>query len=130
MLVDTPPFCCFSFGVFNDLDEFLRDPFWAVKCNSTGALILLTPFEVNNLYDTLNKMNHAVLFMFQPYHQKPSNSIPALQNMRGFSVPKGHCMAFVDLVQFAELNLFTGNLYLENAEQERWICSYLGEQLT
>ena len=111
------------------MDEFTRDAFWAVKCNFSGTLILLTPFEVNNLYDTLNKMNHAVLFMFQPYYQKPSRQIVALQNMCGFSVPKGNSLTFVDLVQFAELNLFAGNLYFENAEQEQWICSYLGELL-
>ena len=110
------------------LDEFLRDPFWLLRCNLTGTMVLLTPFEVNALFDTLTKMEHAVLFMFQPYHQKPTKSIPALQDLPGFSIPKGNCLTFADNAQFAELNLFAGNLYFENSAQEQWICSYIGKR--
>ncbi|XP_075242339.1 uncharacterized protein LOC142337127 isoform X1 [Convolutriloba macropyga] len=109
------------------LDKFLRNPFWAVQLNPPRSnFILLTPFEVNSLFNELRKMRHATLFMFQPYFQKPLKKLGALHEMTGFSIPIGKRLVFKNFVQFSELNVFAGNLYFDSLEKEKWMCRYLG----
>ena len=109
------------------MDDYLREPMWVLLVKMTGTIILLTPFEVNELFDHFARMRDTVLYMFQPYHQKPTESISALHEMSGLSLPSNHELGFEeDTVQYSELNVFAGNLYFADLKQEQWLCQYLG----
>ena len=108
-------------------DSYLRDPHWVLQTRKDKHMVLLTPFEVNALYDQMKEMEHAVLFQFQPQlHSPSSSSLTALHEMRGFSVPAGHVLHFSGPAQFGGLSLFSGNLYFRNVQQERSLSLYLG----
>ena len=117
-----------TFRPWEPRDSYLRDPHWVLEVEYDRKIVLLTPHEVNELYDDLKRMKHAVLFQFEAYLQNPcNNATGVLHEKRGFSIPSGSVLNIRFPHVFGELSLFSASLYFKTFEQEFWLARYLGQ---
>lgn len=110
-------------------DLYQRPVHWVVisrKCvNRSGqkAMVIMSPWEVNVLYDKLKMSKHVTLHQ---YIARKNLAFPSLDDLTLFTLPRlpedwTHPAALV-----IQLNLFAGQLWLNSYDQYIELCRFLG----
>ena len=127
----TSDFCRVTQGTV-DVSEYLRPVNWVLSrpvSRGTPILVILSPYEVNQLLLDIKKSKNVQLHMYTPRVQKAMTPCDDL-NLYNISTSsrnsvenpnlKGQLMTLID-----QLNLFTGQLYLRDYETYIRLCRFL-----
>jgi hypothetical protein len=123
-LLATQDFACtIALSSGDSLDDFLRAVQWILTAtNSPHKLLLLSPFEANELLPRVRMSENASLHMYSPRTSRNVRSIEDLNfftvSRRDFSRPDSRIMH--------ELNLFSGQLFFSDRKSLEEVCHMLG----
>ncbi|KAK8044597.1 hypothetical protein PG993_004621 [Apiospora rasikravindrae] len=108
---------------------FQRSVQWVLTFKKSPALkmVILSPFEANELLPQIEKSRHVFLHMYLP---RANLAMASLQHLKLHVVPSlpDDWEAPSDLVM--RLNLFAGQLYFESFEEYKRTCAFLGLSTT
>lgn len=108
-----------------DQDDFLRPVQWILRCTVTSTLAVISPYEANELIPSILKQNGIVLHVYSP--RISASSLP-LDHLNFCPVPSMHIKTYSDATtaQIRHLNLFSGQLCLQDYQEYIAICRFLG----
>lgn len=115
-------------GPHTKTDDFLRPVEWLITTQElesdpgTPDLILLSPYEVEELLPLIRVSNKIKLHLFAP---RTSASMLALDELRYFTLPTGIEVSTPSLTVTMQLNLYSGTLFLSNIESYKEMCQLL-----
>lgn len=110
-------------------DSYQRPVQWIVsvrdqlKSDMVKHLIVISPFEANELQDTIAKHNKVTLHLFAP---RFNASFASLDRLELFNVGRAFDHEYVSQSLTMQLNLFAGSLYLRSFAEYQAICDFLG----
>jgi hypothetical protein len=114
---------------YQDHREYLRPVNWILSVHSyqdtsTPTLIILSPFEVNELMFEIRKSHRVHLHIYTP---RTSRSIQSVEDLRFHCIPP-LCASWnpPSLPDTVQLNLWAGQLYLQDDQSYRTLCRILG----
>ncbi|KAE9977309.1 hypothetical protein EG327_007776 [Venturia inaequalis] len=105
-------------------DEFIRPVQWILSCPKSHLLVIISPFEANELHPHVRSQHQIALHIYSP---RIKESMKPLDNLQYCAVPSR--IAFDPLPELytrIQLNLFAGQLYFKNREDYNSACRYLG----
>lgn len=104
--------------------DYLRSINWIVstQCNENMILVVLSPFEVNKLLPEIRISSKVHLHIYSP---KVSVSTKCFDDLQFYCIPKPGTQINNALL-ITQLNIFAGQLYLQNYEEYQQLCSFLG----
>ncbi|KAI5846642.1 hypothetical protein DFP73DRAFT_546547 [Morchella snyderi] len=106
------------------LDEYLRPVNWILSMNNDpSTLIILSPYEVNELLPRIRQSRSVILHMYSPRTAKASPSYDTLDFCTIPRLPKSW-QPNSELID--SVNIFAGQLYLSDYETYERICGFLG----
>ncbi|KAJ7483148.1 hypothetical protein FB451DRAFT_100343 [Mycena latifolia] len=104
------------------IDNYLRPVQWILSNSKSDILLLLSPFEANELLPRMRTSTTAHLHLYAP---RVSQTTLSFEELDRFTVPKQRQEPFNrDVIH--ELNLFAGQLFFEDKESMERVCSILG----
>ncbi len=110
-------------------DTFHRAVQWILTFRNRAAsdrptLVVLSPWEVNELVLEVEKSNHVHLHQ---YAARPNVSFPTLQDLRLYTTPTLPA-AWMPPSKYLilQLNIFSGQLYFEDLNEYNEVCAFLG----
>ncbi|KAF8602017.1 hypothetical protein BDV93DRAFT_607811 [Ceratobasidium sp. AG-I] len=106
------------------LHDFMR-PFNWILFAACGILVVLSPYEVNELLPLIRSSTRVRLCVYAP---RVTLAMRSFSDLRFYSVPNlpTRDRSAVPLLLQLQLNLWAGQLYLENHEEYRALCAFLG----
>lgn len=104
------------------MDDFQRDVQWVLTTSRRANMIVLSPFEANELMDEIQNSNAVVLHLYSPRQNKGYAPIDHLQLYTVSSVPSPQQIPRRLLI---ELNIFAGQLYFQSFAEYQEVCNYL-----
>jgi hypothetical protein len=106
------------------MDDFLRPVQWVLTATkSPGKLLLLSPFEANELLPRVRASENASLHMYSP---RTSRNVRSIEDLNFFMVSRRHDFARPHSRVMYELNLFSGQLFFHDRESFKEVCHMLG----
>ena len=105
-------------------DSYLRPVNWVLSCKegSRISLVVLSPFEVQELLPLIRKHKRAVLHVYAPRLNVSARKLEDLSFCAIPPVPKSWPVPLV----VRHLNVFAGQLYMRNYEEYIALCGFLG----
>ncbi|KAI6011417.1 hypothetical protein EDC04DRAFT_3145760 [Pisolithus marmoratus] len=107
-----------------DVDEYSRPVNWILSSRSSGhpTLVILSPFEVNEL---LPEIRHSKCVYLHVYTPRTQARIRSCDDLRLYTIPSvpSDWSAPTSLVD--QVNLFAGQLYLRNYDTYIRLCRFL-----
>ncbi|CAJ2503343.1 Uu.00g107370.m01.CDS01 [Anthostomella pinea] len=107
----------------SDMDVFYRPVQWILSLESSSVLVVLSPYEANELLPRIEKSNHVRLRVYAPRH---TLSLPSLQHLSLNVTPPKSSPWTAPRTEVMHLNLFAGQLYFQSMHEYRHACAYLG----
>ena len=107
------------------MDNFMRSVDWVVTIASpqTSLMVLLSPYEVNQLLPKFRTSTAVKLHMFTPHSNL---AVPSLEDLTFLSLPSDSSMFSLPGVLTLQLNLFSGSLYFRDYEPTKmFVVSYV-----
>lgn len=107
-------------------DAFHRPVQWVLTLKDrshSSALVVLSPWEANELLPEIEKGKHVFLHCYAP---RPNLSFPSLQDLKLFSTPSLPPGWTAPRHAVMQLNLFGGQLYFESWDEYKELCTHLG----
>ncbi|KAG6871980.1 hypothetical protein C0992_010014 [Termitomyces sp. T32_za158] len=106
--------------------DYLRPVNWILSVPKHRVLIVLSPFEVNELLPMIWKSKHVHLHIYTP---RVNRTMKSTEDLRFYSMPP--LSASPDPLTFIrdpmlQLNLWAGQLYLKDFETYKELCQVLG----
>ncbi|KAF3036736.1 hypothetical protein E8E11_001490 [Didymella keratinophila] len=95
----------------------------ATKPGDTRTLIIISPFEANELLSTIVKYAKVTLHLYSP---RANATYAPLDKLTLYNVGLGFCADQVPRSTTVQLNLFAGSRYLRSFEEYREVCDFLG----
>ena len=114
----TSDFCKVIQGT-EDVSEYLRPVNWVLSGPSLGVLVVLSPYEVNELLLDIRRSEHVKLHIYTPRVHK---TMTPCDDLDLYSIPAASWNSTLLLEQ---LNLFAGQLYLRDYEAYIKLCRFL-----
>jgi hypothetical protein len=106
------------------MDDFLRAVQWVLTAaKSPGKLLLLSPFEANELLPRVRASENASLHMYSP---RTSRNVRSIEDLNFFTVSPRHDFTRPHSRVMHELNLFSGQLFFRDQESFEEVCHMLG----
>jgi len=105
------------------LDDFLRPVEWILSSSEQPRLIILSPFEANELIDDVRRSKYVTL---HPYGARTSRMMRSFEDLQSFMVPHRSGLPPFPSKVIAELNLFAGQLYFQSVDTYEETCRMLG----
>ncbi|KAK0208018.1 hypothetical protein DFS33DRAFT_1300737 [Desarmillaria ectypa] len=107
-----------------NVSDYLRSIHWIVsaKRNENTTLVVLSPFEVNELLSDIRTSSKVHLHIYSP---KVSVSTKPFDDLQFYCIPEPSIEINDDLL-ITQLNIFAGQLYIQDYEKYRRLCSFLG----
>ena len=105
------------------LDDFLRPVEWILSSKKQPHLVVLSPFEANQLIDQIRESECVTL---HTYGAKTSRIMGSFEDLRSFMVPHRDDLPPFPCTVINELNLFAGQLYFRSMEAYEETCRMLG----
>ncbi|KAJ5925773.1 hypothetical protein N7454_007283 [Penicillium verhagenii] len=95
-----------------------------ISGNTGTVMLIISPFEASRLMMDIRKSTVTTLHSYSP---RQNREFPSLDRLTLHTVPRqiGNIFAFDSLLQ-VQLNLFSGQLYLESYSQYQHLCEFLG----
>lgn len=108
----------------NRLSDYMRPVNWIVS-GANGVWVAFSPFEVNEL---LPSIRDSPLVQLHVYAPRVSRSMKSFSDLRFYTIPPLPCSDWSPPAQAIQhqLNLWSGQLYLNNYEEYRSLCAFLG----
>lgn len=107
-------------------DEYIRPVWWIVSAggqSSAEKLLIISPYEANAYISIFRQVSTATtLHMFAP---RLSASQSSLMDIRHLQLPPTTNTSIGYLLK-AEISLFAGSLYFENADEQSAYCEFMG----
>lgn len=118
-------------SMFFNVDSYLRPVQWILSfakergySNSKYQLLIISPFEADQLLPRIRISNHVTLHLYAP---RPNQVFKPLDNLDLFKIGKGvSAMGAIDRSLIVQLNLFSGQLYFDSYREYTEMCEYLG----
>ncbi|KAJ4362799.1 hypothetical protein N0V95_001291 [Ascochyta clinopodiicola] len=110
-------------------DSYQRPVQWILSVadqahpNAIKQLIVLSPYEANQLQSTITKHKKVTLHLFAP---RFNVSFAPLDKLKLFNVGQAFDESSVPLSLTVQLNLFSGSLYLRTFAEYEAVCDFLG----
>ncbi|QRV92778.1 kinase-like protein [Ceratobasidium sp. AG-Ba] len=106
------------------LTEYMRPVNWILS-GPGGVLLVLSPYEVNELLPDIQKSSFVRLHIFSP---RVSESMCSFSDLKFYSMPSRiNSRPFTpDPMLQLQLGLFAGQLYFDNYDEYRAVCAFLG----
>ncbi|KAG6915979.1 hypothetical protein DXG01_009031 [Tephrocybe rancida] len=107
--------------------DFLRPVNWILSVPQHSALVVISPFEANELLSMIWSSKHVHLHI---YTLRVNKNMKTTEDLRFFSIPplptssSDPLMFIPDLMM--QLNLWAGQLYLKDVEMYQRLCRLLG----
>jgi len=108
-----------------DVSEYLRPVNWVLsRCVPGGIpiLLILSPYEVNELLLDIRRSEHVHLHIYTPWVQK---AMLPCDDLDLYSIPATSRNSVVHATLNDQLNLFAGQLYLRDYETYIRLCCFL-----
>ncbi|KAK0456871.1 hypothetical protein EV421DRAFT_1755305 [Armillaria borealis] len=107
-----------------NVTDYLRSINWIISANRNEdtILVVLSPFEVNELLAEIRTSTNVHLHIYSP---KVNVSTNPFDDLQFHCIPSPNTQIDDDLL-IAQLNTFAGQLYLRDYEKYRLLCSFLG----
>lgn len=103
-------------------DEFLRPVHWVLSTNAGNELVIMSPYEVNELIPRIRRSGSVNLHIYSPKVTKGMRSF--LEDWSSWAIsPPLHPLPGPLL---DELNIFAGQLYLKDYKAYEEMCGFLG----
>ncbi|KAG8742151.1 hypothetical protein FRC10_001959 [Ceratobasidium sp. 414] len=104
--------------------EYMRPVNWLLS-GSKGTLVALSPYEANELLPEIRSSQNVQLHIYTP---RVTRSMTSFSDLRFYTRPArpGSDFAPLDSSSQLQLNLFAGQLYLDDYSQYRSLCAFLG----
>ena len=94
-----------------------------VEAAYVNTMLILSPFEAQALYPSVQKSKKVVLHLYTP---RCNSGFRSLDRLDFFTVPHQTIALAIHPRLAAQLNLFSGQLYINNYNDFRYLCRYLG----
>lgn len=104
-------------------DDYQRPVQWLLtQGNPATQMVVISPFEANELKSTMKSSSAAVLHLYAP---RSNLAYQPLDSLRLYTVPSlpTNWKVSVDLVM--QLNLFAGQLYFRSFDEYKQVCEFL-----
>ena len=105
------------------LDDFLRPVEWILSSKKQPHLVVLSPFEANQLMDRIRESEWVTLHIYGP---RASRIMGSFEDLRSFMVPHRGDLPPLPSTVINELNLFAGQLYFRSPVAYEETCRMLG----
>ena len=111
------------------LTEYLRPINWIISCSSDGNLVLvvMSPYEVNILLEDIRASKHVRLHMYAP---RTAQAMKPFDDLTFYCIPplpqRSSALVSPSLDLRCQLNIWTGQLYLDHYETYLRLCLLLG----
>ncbi|KAG6811340.1 hypothetical protein H0H92_007885 [Tricholoma furcatifolium] len=111
--------------------DFLRPVNWIISVPGRRVLIVLSPFEVNELLTRIQNSKHIHLHLYSP---RVNRNMKTTEDLRFYSIPMLPAidspltpdpLGFIP-APMLQLNLWAGQLYLKDLETYQQLCRVLG----
>lgn len=106
------------------LDSFLRPVHWILSCKGRSAVecVVLSPYEAQELLPSIRESKVVTLHTYSP---RPSVSVRTLEDLSFCAVPAvPQSLPDPDVIR--HLNLFAGQLYIQDFGEYMMLCEFLG----
>ncbi|TLD29710.1 p-loop containing nucleoside triphosphate hydrolase protein [Venturia nashicola] len=105
-------------------DDFIRPVQWILSCPKSQLLVVISPFEANELHPHIRSQGKTALHLYSP---RIKDSMKPLDNLRYCAVPSRIASdPLPELYTRIQLNLFAGQLYFKDREDYNSACRFLG----
>lgn len=108
-------------------DSYQRSVQWVLSIpdnfGNVQNLIILTPYEANDLTDKIRAFAKVTLHLFSP---RSNSSFAPLDRLELYNVGRSFAGGSVSQSLTAQLNLFSGTLYMRSFEEYEMLCDFLG----
>ena len=105
------------------LDDFLRPVEWILSSSKQPHLVVLSPFEANQLIDGIRLSKIVTL---HTYGARTTRMMRSFEDLRSFMVPHRDDLPPFPSKIVNELNLFAGQLYFRSMDAYEETCRMLG----
>ncbi|KAG6830941.1 hypothetical protein H0H92_013869 [Tricholoma furcatifolium] len=106
--------------------DFFRPVNWILSVPQRRALVVISPFEANELLPKIWTSKHVHLHIYSP---RVNMNMKSMEDLKMFSIPpvpaSSDALAFVPNLML-ELNLWAGQLYLKDFDTYQQLCRTLG----
>ncbi|KAK4892493.1 hypothetical protein LTR27_008957 [Elasticomyces elasticus] len=110
-----------------DCEDFYKRPVEFVLTTSRAGvvaeMIIVSPFEAEVLYKSIEASTKVVLHRYSP---RCNSGYRSLDRLDFYTVPHQHTSLAIPPRLIAQLNLFSGQLYINDYEDFQYMCAYLG----
>lgn len=105
-------------------DDFVRPVQWILSCPNSQVLVVISPFEANELHPHIRSQRKTALHVYSP---RIKDSMRPLDDLRYCAVPSRIASdPLPELYTRIQLNLFAGQLYFKDREDYNSACRFLG----
>lgn len=105
-------------------NDFIRPVHWVLSHRASNLLIVISPFEANELQPFIRNQDKISL---QAYSPRVRQSMRRLDELEHCSIPsRGSQDPLPELFLQIQLNLFAGQLYFRDREEYVAVCRFLG----
>lgn len=105
-------------------NDFIRPVHWVLSHRASNLLIVISPFEANELQPLICKQDKIAL---HPYSPRVKQSMRRLDDLEYCSIPsRGPLDPLPELNMQIQLNLFAGQLYFRDREEYVAVSRFLG----
>ncbi|KAK5691400.1 hypothetical protein LTR97_011393 [Elasticomyces elasticus] len=113
-------------GPSSPTDSYQRPVQWVLTASNrqtVTTMLVISPFEAQELYTRVQASSKVVLHLYTP---RCNSGYRSLDRLDFYSVPHQHTPLAIPARLITQLNLFSGQLYINDYEDFRYMCSYLG----
>jgi len=106
------------------MDDFLRTVQWIlITPKSPNSMLLLSPFEANELFPEIRLSQNASLHLYSP---RTSRKVRSIEDLDFFTVSRRPDFIRPHRLVIHELNLFAGQLFFRDRASFEEVCEMLG----
>ena len=108
------------------LDSYLHSVNWVLSTTESGVLVVISPFEANELITSIMLSEHVRLHVYAP---RVTNTMKSFEDLSFLTLPyKPSSLAPGPIQQplLAQLSLFAGQLFLRDFAAYKDLCKFLG----
>lgn len=104
-------------------DAFQRPVRWVLVSRNLAHMIIISPFEANILMSEIRESKFVSLHLYAP---RQSRGFASLDRLALYTVPQHVDRGAIPDIFRLQLNLFSGQLYLESYSEYKSLCEFLG----
>ncbi|KAK0247652.1 hypothetical protein LTS09_017198 [Friedmanniomyces endolithicus] len=114
-----------SSGRSPHVDAYQRPVQRILTASSDGAvtrMLVISPFEADKLYSRIQASNQVALHIYNP---RCNSGFRSIDHLDFYAVPHQSSLTLHPRL-IAQLNLYSGQLYINDYEDFKYLCAYLG----